>query len=193
MWLAVLVAVPAVAQPVRRPTWAERTRAMETPQVRRRILAVNVAGTAALVLGRSAVEGEVDDLADGAEALAWGAVAGAGFYAAKRISGEGQPALALGVAALAGSLAENVSTGGGVLGHLRVPLGVADLRVRTPFATRRDGPSWASRPPPSSSGRRWCSRSGASGRACAGAWPCSRPTTWAAAPVSAARAGPSSA
>ena len=138
--LAGLMTVPVAAQTVRRPSWAERTRAMETPTVRRRILAVNVGGTAALVLGRSAVEGEIDNLGDGAQALAWGAVAGAGFYAAKRISGEGQPALALGVAALAGSLAENASTGGGVLGHVRVPLGIADLRVRTPFATRDDGP-----------------------------------------------------
>ncbi len=138
--LAALASAPLGAQ-TRPPSWAERVRATETPEVRRRVLAVNVGGTAALTLGRSAVEGEVHDLGDGARALAWGAVAGAGFYAAKRISGEGQPALALGVAALAGSLAENAATGGGPFGHLRVPLGLVDLRVRTPFATRSDGPA----------------------------------------------------
>ena len=137
--LAALASAPLGAQ-TRPPTWAERVRATETPEVRRRVLAVNVGGTAALVLGRSAVEGEVDGLGDGAQTLAWGAVAGAGFYAAKRISGEGQPALALGVAALAGSLAENAAAGGGPFGHLRVPLGVVDVRVRTPFATRSEGP-----------------------------------------------------
>ena len=143
LWLVLAAAsVSAGAQPLQRPpTWAERIRAMETPEVRRRILAVNVAGTAVLVLGRGAVEGEIDGLGDGAEALAWGALAGAGFYAAKRVSGEGHPALALGVAALAGSLAENAATGGGPLSHVRVPLGLADVRVRTPFATRRDGPT----------------------------------------------------
>ena len=139
--LALVAGAPPQAQPVRAPTWAERLRALETPEVRRRALAVNVAGTAALVLGRGAVEGEVESLGDGAATLAVGAVAGAGFYAAKRVSGEGRPALALGVAALAGSLAENAATGGGLLGHVRVPLGLADVRVRTPLATRRDGPA----------------------------------------------------
>ena len=140
--LLALVAVAASgarAQPVRAPTWYERERSMETDAMRRRVLAVNVAGTAVLVLGRGALEGEVGGVGDGAQVLAWGAVAGAGLYASKRLAAR-EPGWALGAAALAGSLAENAATGGGLLGHVRVPLGVADVRVRTPFATRDGGP-----------------------------------------------------
>lgn len=140
--LALLAVTASVASAQRPPTWRQRVAALETPEVRRQVLAVNVGGTAALVLGRGALEGEVRGLGDGAEMLGWGAAAGAGFYAAKDLSGRGHPALALGVAALAGSVAENAARGGGILGHVRVPLGLVDLRIRTPLATR-DGPRLA--------------------------------------------------
>ncbi|MDT7856093.1 hypothetical protein RQM47_05525 [Rubrivirga sp. S365] len=115
--------------------------ALETPAVRRRIAAVNVGGTAALVLGRGVLEGGVRDAGDGAEALAWGAAAGAAFYGAKVAAGRGRPALGYGVAILAASVAENAAGRAGPFSHLRVPLGPIDLRLRTPFARagRRSG------------------------------------------------------
>ncbi len=137
-WVATASAQPGPVQP--RPlSYAERERAMETAEMRRAIAAVNVGGTAALVLARAAAEGSLSDVGDGAQALGWGAVAGAGFYGSKRLSGH-HPALAIGVAVLAGSLAENAATGDGPLSHLRVPLGLGDVRVRTPFARSADGP-----------------------------------------------------
>ena len=139
--LALAVVAGGTAEAQQRPrSFAERERAMETAEMRRRIAAVNVGGTATLVLARAAVEGSVDDVGDGVQALGWGAVAGTGFYWSKRLSGEGQPALAVGVAVLAGSLAENAATGAGPFSHLRIPLGLADVRVRTPFATSDEGP-----------------------------------------------------
>ena len=108
--------------------------------MRQRIVAVNVGGTATLVLARAALEGHVGGLGDGAQALGWGAVAGAGFYGSKRLAGEGLPALGLGLAVLSGSLAENAATGAGPFSHVRIPLGLADVRVRTPFATHTDSP-----------------------------------------------------
>lgn len=135
--LALIVTASAAAQPA---TFADRERAMETAEMRRRIAAVNVGGTAALVLARAGAEGSIDDFGDGVEALGWGAVAGTGFYWSKRLSGEGQPALAVAVAALAGSLAENAATGAGPFSHVRIPVGLGDIRVRTPFATTDEGP-----------------------------------------------------
>lgn len=136
--LALSLVAGASAQPAR--SYAERERAMETAEMRRRIAAVNVGGTAALVLGRAALEGSVDDVGDGIEALGWGALAGSGFYWSKRLSGQGQPALGIGLAVLAGSLAENAATGAGPFSHLRIPVGLGDIRVRTPFASTPDSP-----------------------------------------------------
>ena len=133
----------AVAQEVRPPrpargdgarTWAERVAALETPSVRRRIAAVNVGGTAALVLGRGVLEGGVSDLGDGVEALAWGAASGAAFYGAKVAAGRGRPALGYGIAVVAASVAENAAGSAGPLSHLRLPLGPVDVRLRTPLA-----------------------------------------------------------
>ena len=137
--LAALVAASAAGQP-RAPSFSERVRAMETPEMRQRVAAFNVGGTAALVLARAALEGNVDGVGDGAQALGWGAVAGAGFYGSKRLAGEGLPALGLGLAVLSGSLAENAATGAGPLSHVRIPLGLADVRVRTPFAAHAESP-----------------------------------------------------
>ena len=127
---------PDQPRPTRAETaraWAERVAAMETPAVRRRIAAVNVGGTAALVLGRGVVEGGVRDVGDGAAALAWGAASGAAFYGAKVAAGRGRPALGYGVAVLAASVAENAAGDAGALSHLRLPLGPVDLRLRTPL------------------------------------------------------------
>ena len=137
--LALILTASAAGQP-RPPSFSERVQAIETPEMRQRIAAFNVGGTATLVLARAALEGSVRDVGDGAQALGWGAVAGAGFYGAKRLAGEGLPALGLGLAVLSGSLAENAATGAGPLSHVRIPLGLADVRVRTPFATQIGSP-----------------------------------------------------
>ena len=142
--LAVPLARGGAAQEAPRPsrdevvrTWAARVAALETPAVRRRIAAVNVGGTAALVLGRGVVEGGVRTVGDGAEALVWGAASGAAFYGAKVAAGRGRPALGYGVAVVAASVAENAAGDAGPLSHLRLPLGPVDLRLRTPLARPR--------------------------------------------------------
>ena len=138
---ALLLGVEGGAAQDAAQTWAERVAAMETPEVRRRVAAVNVGGTAALVLGRGVAEGAVRSLGDGAEALAWGAASGGAFYAAKALAGREHAALGYGLAIVAASVAENAAGDTGPLSHLRLPVGPVDLRVRTPFARegRRSG------------------------------------------------------
>ena len=103
---------------------------------RERIALANVGLTSAFAVVRGVAEGRVRSVRDGAEVAAWGAVAGAGFYAAKDQVGRGRGALGLGLAFASASLAENAATGGGVAGHVRVGFGPLDLRLRTPLATR---------------------------------------------------------
>ena len=103
---------------------------------RERIALANVGLTSAFAVVRGVAEGRVQSVRDGAEVAAWGAVAGAGFYAAKDQVGRGRGALGLGLAFASASLAENAATGGGVAGHIRVGFGPLDLRLRTPLATR---------------------------------------------------------
>lgn len=103
---------------------------------RERIALANVGLTSVFALARGLAEGRVRTVRDGVEVAGWGAVAGAGFYAAKDQVGRGRGALGLGLAFASASLAENAATGGGVAGHVRVGFGPADLRLRTPLATR---------------------------------------------------------
>ncbi|MDT0630122.1 hypothetical protein RQM47_03165 [Rubrivirga sp. S365] len=130
--LIVLAAAPATAQPrpgrggVDEPTFPERER----------IALANVGLTSLFTVARGVVEGRVRSVGDAAEAAAWGAVAGAGFYAAKDQVGRGRGALGLGLAFASASRAENAATGGGPLGHVRVGFGPLDVRLRTPLATR---------------------------------------------------------
>lgn len=112
------------------------------PSPRERIALANVGLTSAFALARGVVEGRVRSVQDGLEVAAWGGVAGAGFYAAKDQVGRGRSALGLGLAFASASIAENAATGGGVAGHVRVGFGPADLRLRTPLATR-PGPAVA--------------------------------------------------
>ena len=128
--LVLLHAVPAVAQ--MRPSEPAGFDVSD----RERIALANVGLTSAFTLARGIAEGRVRTVRDGVEVAAWGAVAGAGFYAAKDQVGRGRGALGLGLAFASASLAENAAVGGGVAGHVRAGFGPVDLRVRTPLATR---------------------------------------------------------
>ena len=128
--LVLVVAAPALAQSrpgvVGEPALSERER----------IALANVGLTSLFTVARGVAEGRVRSVEDGLEAAAWGAVAGAGFYAAKDQVGRGRGALGVGLAFASASLAENAAAGGGVAGHVRVGFGPLDLRLRTPLATR---------------------------------------------------------
>lgn len=126
--LLLLTAIPALAQ----------TPEFITPALseRERIALANVGLTSLFTVARGVVEGRVRSVGDAAEAAAWGAVAGAGFYAAKDQVGRGRGVLGVGLAFASASLAENAATGGGPLGHVRVGFGPVDLHLRTPLATR---------------------------------------------------------
>ena len=130
--LALLCSASAAAQvvevggqPIDR-AWSERER----------IALANVGLTSLFTLARGVAEGRVRSVRDGLEVAGWGAVAGAGFYAAKDQVGRGRGALGVGLAFASASLAENAAAGGGVAGHVRVGFGPLDLRLRTPLATR---------------------------------------------------------
>lgn len=129
-FLLLLLAAPAAAQ--------VRTPAPPDPLLsdRERIALANVGLTSLFTVARGLAEGRVRSVGEAAEAAAWGAVAGAGFYAAKDQVGRGRGALGVGLAFASASLAENAAVGGGVAGHVRAGFGPLDLRVRTPLATR---------------------------------------------------------
>lgn len=134
---AVLVPAP-VAAPVRRNVFGGIER--REPLGGRALLAGNVAAQSALTVGRGLAEGgraaQVPAFALG------GAVAGAGFYGAKRLVGERHTLAGFVLAYASASLAENVAEGGHALSHVRLGLGPLDVRVATPLARRdaRGGP-----------------------------------------------------
>lgn len=121
-----LLAAPALGQPnffgpSYEPTHAE--------------LAVANAGfTGLLALARAAASGNVESVPDALGVFATGAVGGTGFYAAKRLVGEGDFVGGVALAYASASLVENVASGGHPLGHVRAGFGPAEVRLRTPFA-----------------------------------------------------------
>ena len=106
------------------------------------VFAANVVSTSALVLAARALRGHVKGPGDVGVALATGAAAGGGFYAAKRWAGQGRSAGALVTAYAATSLAENAAGGDHPLGRFRYGFGPADVVVRTPLS-RHAGPPLA--------------------------------------------------
>ena len=128
--LVLFLALPAVAQ--------SRPGVVDDPALsdRERIALANVGLTSLFTVARGVIEGRVRSVGDAAEVAAWGAVAGAGFYAAKDQVGRGRGVLGVGLAFASASVAENAAAGGGVAGHVRVGFGPVDLRLRTPLATR---------------------------------------------------------
>lgn len=103
---------------------------------RAEIGAVNAGVTGALALARGAVTGTVRSWPDAARVFGVGAAGGLGFALAKREIGKGRSTTALPLVYASASVVENVATGEHPLGRVRVGLGPADVRVRTPFASR---------------------------------------------------------
>ena len=128
------VAAP-VAAPVRRNVFGGVERRELLPA--RALLLGNVAAQSVLTVGRGMAEGgraaQVPAFALG------GAVAGAGFYGAKRLVGERHTLAGFALAYASASLAENVAEGGHALSHVRLGIGPLDVRVATPLARRGAG------------------------------------------------------
>jgi hypothetical protein len=104
------------------------------------IALVNAGVTGVLSLTRGVVSGNVRDVPDGLVAFGTGAVAGLGFYEAKRQIGLDRIAFGTALAFASASVVENVASGEHPLGYLRAGPGPFDLRVRTPLA-RGAGPA----------------------------------------------------
>lgn len=98
------------------------------------IAAVNVGVTGVLALARGAATGNVRSWADAARTVGVGAASGLGFALAKREIGAGRTYTALPLVYASASVVENVAEGEHPLGRLRLGLGPADVRVRTPLA-----------------------------------------------------------
>ena len=104
----------------------------------RALLVGNIAAQSALTVGRGLAEG--GRAAQVPAFVLGGAVAGAGFYGAKRLVGARRTVAGFALAYASASLAENVADGGHALSHVRLGLGPLDVRVATPFARdRADG------------------------------------------------------
>ena len=116
------------------PPGVERRR----PLPQRSLLAGNVVAGTGLTAARALAEGVPARRLPGV-ALG-GAVAGAGFYAAKRLVGRRQTVAGFALAYASASLAENVAEGRHALSHVRVGLGPLDLRVATGLGRDTGGP-----------------------------------------------------
>jgi hypothetical protein len=103
------------------------------------VLSANAGITGVLALARGVASGNVRSVESGLVVFATGAVAGAGFYEAKRQIGLERIAMGTALAFASASVVENVASGEHPLGYLRVGPGPFDLRVRTPLA-RENGP-----------------------------------------------------
>lgn len=125
--IALLAAAPAQAQ--RHPD----------PAGRAELVAANVGITGLMALARGVATGNVKSVPDGLVVLGTGAVAGFGFYEAKRLIGQERQATGTALAFASASVVENVASGEHPLGYVRFGPGPFDVRVRTPLA-RLGGP-----------------------------------------------------
>ncbi|HEX2832405.1 MAG TPA: hypothetical protein VHW00_05280 [Thermoanaerobaculia bacterium] len=106
---------------------------------RDRIAALNVAGTTLMTYLGCVVQTKVLKKPTGsARCLAAGAIAGAGFYQAKRLAGEGHITTAWIVANLSGSAVENTMLGEHPLSRLGYCFGPFRLRLATPFDREKE-------------------------------------------------------
>jgi hypothetical protein len=101
------------------------------------VLGANAGITGVLALARGVASGNVRSVEAGLVVFATGAVAGAGFYEAKRQVGLERIAMGTALAFASASVVENVASGEHPLGYLRAGPGPFDLRVRTPLARER--------------------------------------------------------
>lgn len=100
---------------------------------RQRIASINVAATSLFTYLSCAVQKKVRSWRDAGRCFAAGAVAGAGFYQAKRLAGDGHITTAWLVANASSSVVENTTAGEHPLSRLGYTFGPLRLRVATPL------------------------------------------------------------
>ncbi len=107
---------------------------------RQQIATINVAATSLFTFLGCLVQKKVSTRRDAARCFSVGAVAGAGFYQAKRLAARGDIATGWLVANAATSLVENTTAGEHPLSRAGYTFGPFRLRVATPFDRARE--SW---------------------------------------------------
>jgi hypothetical protein len=107
---------------------------------RQRIAAFNVSLQPVFTIASAAVQGNLRTRHDWARCLRSGAVAGLGFYEAKRLAGNGHTLQALAVANVASSLTRNAAAGRPALARLGIAVGPAWVDVSTPLDKNRVAP-----------------------------------------------------
>ncbi|HEX2059892.1 MAG TPA: hypothetical protein VHK90_04060, partial [Thermoanaerobaculia bacterium] len=105
---------------------------------RRKIATINVGATALVTLASCAIQNHARTWREAARCLGIGAVAGAGFYQAKRLSGRGDITAGWLVANAATSLVENTTAGEHPLSRLGYTFGPFRVRVATPFDEKKE-------------------------------------------------------
>ncbi len=104
------------------------------PTSEAKVAAFNVVLTGTFAVARSWIEGRLEAREDALRVFLYGAAGGYGFYHAKRLAGGDRLAAGMGLAYLSASVVENAAQGRHPLGYVRLGLGPADLRLRTPLA-----------------------------------------------------------
>lgn len=99
---------------------------------REKIATINVAASSLFTLVSCAVQGKVHSRTDALRCAGMGSLAGAGFYQAKRLAGDGHVGTAWLVANLSSSIVENTAAGDHPLGRIGYTVGPVRLRFATP-------------------------------------------------------------
>ena len=105
---------------------------------RRRIATINIAATSLFTYLSCVVQKQVRSGRDAARCFGAGAVAGAGFYQAKRLAGRGDIATGWLVANVSSSLVENTTAGEHPLSRVGYTFGPFRFRLATPFDRKRE-------------------------------------------------------
>lgn len=105
---------------------------------RQQIATINVAATSLFTFLGCLVQKRITTRGDAARCFSAGAVAGAGFYQAKRLAARGDIATGWLVANAATSLVENTTAGEHPLGRIGYTFGPFRLRVATPLDRARE-------------------------------------------------------
>jgi hypothetical protein len=105
---------------------------------RQRIAVLNTSLTSLVTLASCYTQKHLHSFRDAARCLGFGAIAGAGFYQAKRLAARGDITQGWLVANASTSLVENTTAGEHPLGRVGYTLGPLRLRVATPFDRTRE-------------------------------------------------------
>lgn len=113
------------------------------PTSETKLVLANTALTGTFTLGRSLLEGHVEDWSDALRIFSVGAAGGYGFYKAKQVAGRHSPEAGLALGYLSASVVENTAQGRHPLSHLRLGIGGLDVRMPTPASAVEDEAAWS--------------------------------------------------